>query len=285
MARLPSFIVCGAQRAGTTALHHYLRSHPQVYMPKAKETHFFDKHYWRGLEWYARFFKDAGEEHVAVGEATPSYMYIEEAALRIKRILPRVKLVVLLRHPVDRAYSHYWLEVRLGAEHLSFEEALIQEPRRLAEGSLYNRLHYSYLDRGRYHVQLERLMKLFPRENIFIATHREFREDPRALLKRLSRFLGIDPGYWEEGLAPRPYNVGRSPHSWLLHRGLVPLASKLSLDNPPTRLLRTILMAAATRPGYPPMRPRTRRMLLQHYEEWNRRLEKLTGMRLDWWYE
>ena len=282
-SRLPDFLICGAQRGGTTALYHYLRSHPQVYMPGKKELHFFDQNYHRGLKWYSRFFKQTCRDGCIVGEATPSYMYLEEVPQRIKRVLPDVKLIFVLRHPVDRAYSHYWLEVRLGLEPLSFEEALLKEPRRLATGSLFNRIHYSYIDRGRYAAQLERFLKLFPRRNIFVATHRELRSNPADLLARISRFLGIDHRYWENHAFTRGYNVGRSPRSWGIHRAGVTIARRLG-HSPPGILLRLGLMLLNTKRGYPPMRSGTRRMLLNHYKAWNKKLEKMLGLELDWWY-
>src|SRR5688572_14326389 len=116
-ARLPDFLIVGAMRSGTTSLHKYLQAHPDVFVASGKEVHFFDRRYGRGLDWYRSRFAGVTTERV-VGEATPAYMYDENAIARIAHDLPDARLIVVLRNPVDRAYSHYWRNRSRGRENL-----------------------------------------------------------------------------------------------------------------------------------------------------------------------
>lgn len=105
---LPNFLIVGAARAGTTSLYYYLKQHPDVFMSPKKEIDFFDvdKNFEKGLDWYERYFEGyTGQK--AIGEASPLYMYLEKVPKRIAKVIPDVKLIFILRNPVDRAYSHY----------------------------------------------------------------------------------------------------------------------------------------------------------------------------------
>ena len=130
--RLPDFLGIGTQKGGTTYLHGLLKQHPQVYLAYPKEVHFFSLHYDKGLNWYSHQF-DIATADQRCGEITPYYLFHPLAAERIATALPKVKLVVLLRDPVDRALSQYFHSKRLGLESLDLEEALIAEPRRLSD--------------------------------------------------------------------------------------------------------------------------------------------------------
>ena len=125
----PTFIIVGVMKAGATSLFGAVRRHPQVGKPSKKELHFFDrKNYTRlGMEWYEQHF-ELGPKQIAVGEATPAYVYEAETRERIAENLPDVRLIISLRDPVRRAYSHFWHSKRMGKEQLpTFEEALAAE--------------------------------------------------------------------------------------------------------------------------------------------------------------
>jgi hypothetical protein len=188
--RLPSFLIIGAMRSGTTSLHRYLLEHPAVFLPRAKEMHFFDDRYNLGLEWYASQFSIAGPES-RIGEATPNYMHDPVALDRISKIMPEARLVVILRNPVDRAYSHYWHNRARGREPLSFEEAIAAEPERLAR-SRQDRRTYSYVDRGRYYEQLMMIRDRLPNAHVFVCLFDDLVRDPRSLFAGLCEFLGVD---------------------------------------------------------------------------------------------
>lgn len=183
---LPSFLVIGAQRAGTTTFFSDLCQHAHVARPVGKELNFFNRDYWRGIDWYRSFFPTAASRRLArlrggdlvAGEATPYYLFHPAVPSRVAETLPDAKLIVLLRNPVDRAYSHYQKIRRMGFERLSFEEALDAEEKRLAGAeerlavdprnrNKHHRRH-AYLARGHYADQLERWYAHFPRDQILV---------------------------------------------------------------------------------------------------------------------
>ena len=190
------FLICGAQKAGTTSLDGYCRSHPALAMPAEKELHFFDNdHLFQDrdpdYDRYHQFYGFTGGK--LAGEATPVYLYWPEAAQRIHRYNPAMKLIVLLRHPAERAYSHWHMEFARGLEQLSFSDAIRQEPQRLAAAKPEQRRIWSYVDRGRYLGQLQRLWELFSREQVLVLQSDELRRAPQQALDRVSDFLDIAP--------------------------------------------------------------------------------------------
>jgi hypothetical protein len=154
MNRLPDFLICGAQKAGTTALTFYLRNHPGIFIPWKKELHFFDAdfNFNKGLDFYTRQFAGASQAQVT-GEGTPIYMYLNKIPGRIAPALPGIKLIFILRNPVDRAWSHYWDSVKRGKEEMSFEHAINLEEDRIIKDEVSKRF-FSYLDRGKYIDQI-----------------------------------------------------------------------------------------------------------------------------------
>jgi hypothetical protein len=164
---LPNFVIIGAQKSGTTSLYAYLRAHPDVFLAPGKEIHYFDSHLDEGLDWYKAKFAGATTERT-IGEATPNYMYFGEGLNRMAEVIPEARLVAILRNPVDRAYSHYWHERVRGREKLEFADAIAAEPARLATGDPQAIQCHSYVDRGRYLPQLQRVCELYPREAILV---------------------------------------------------------------------------------------------------------------------
>lgn len=192
-----TFLIAGTQKGGTTALAHFLAQHPQIFMARQKELHFFDRdRFFRGKEpdyaWYHRHF-EGSEGYRAVGEATPIYMYWPEAPARIHAYNPMMKFILILRNPVERAYSHYMMERRRWREFLPFRWAVRVEPLRAKlMPALFRRL-YSYVSRGMYAEQIERLLGYFPREQLLVLKTEELREEHDATLQRVCSFLGVDP--------------------------------------------------------------------------------------------
>ncbi len=184
--RLPDFIVIGAMKAGTTSLFEYLRAHPQVFMPPLKEMDFFveERNWSRGIEWYGRRFLRAGPDVLAVGEASPSYTKFPEhkrVPERIASYLPDVKLIYLVRDPIERIRSHYQHRVMVGTERAPIESAVLHDP--------------TYVDVSRYAVQIERYTNCFPRECILVLAAEELRAQRLATMHRVYRFLQIDPDF------------------------------------------------------------------------------------------
>lgn len=135
--KLPDFIIIGAQKCGTTSLFNYLSKHPDVSLPEEKEIHFFDKFYNKGINWYKKNFLNDG---MLTGEATPYYIYHPHVTVRISSCCPNAKLIVMLRNPIDRAYSNFSMEKQRNNEPLAtFEEAIAAEPKRINHDKNYLR--------------------------------------------------------------------------------------------------------------------------------------------------
>lgn len=191
--RLPDFICLGAMRCGTTTLWSLLDRQPGVFLPRIKELHYFDGYQggWdAGPAAYAAHFADAPADAVC-GEITPSYLYIEEACGRIRDLVPDVRLIAILRDPVERAWSHYWYEVCGGRETLSFRRAIDAEPRRLASGRIEERIHRSYFDRGLYAGQLQRFADAFGRDRLCVLDLKALIHDPEAAMRRVLGHIGV----------------------------------------------------------------------------------------------
>lgn len=205
---MPNFILIGAQKAGTTAIAHYLEQHPQVFMSPSKEPGFFafegnlpnfkgpgDQSLYSkiitNLEDYSKLFETATNE-IAIGEATTWYLYSQHAADNIKYHTPDAKLIAILRNPIDRAYSAYMHAVRDNREMLPFEEALEAEHQRITAGWEYL-WHYQAI--GRYAEQLERYYALFPAEQIQIYLYDDLQSKPERLVHDIFQFLNVDPGF------------------------------------------------------------------------------------------
>ena len=182
--RLPTFLLIGAMKAGTTSLYHYLAAHPQVAVPRYKAPEFFveEANWHRGIDWYRRQFPPAGGEVLAVGEASnayakyPRYRGVPE---RIAAHLPHVRLVYVVRDPVARIRSHYQTRVAEGSERAPFDEAVFVNP--------------IYLDYSRYALQIEQYRQHFPREQLLVVTSEELREAREPTMRRIYEFIGVDP--------------------------------------------------------------------------------------------
>jgi hypothetical protein len=200
---LPSVLIIGAQKAGTTSLFNYLVQHPNVLPSMRKEVHYFDFNYERGVTWYRGHFPYTHQlrRGFLTLDASPYYLVHPLVPQRAAQLLPGVKLVALLRNPVDRALSHYQHEVRGGRESLAFAEALEKEPERLAgeEDRLaadpsyysYNHHRYSYLRRGRYIDQLRRWTQHFPRSRLLVLQSEWLFSDPAGVTAVVHEFLGL----------------------------------------------------------------------------------------------
>jgi hypothetical protein len=218
---LPSVLIIGTQRGGSTSLFHYLVQHPDVFPPLGKEVHYFDFHYAGGIKWYRGRFPYARQLRGGrlTLDATPYYMMHPLAPQRAAQLLPDVKLIALLRNPITRALSHYQHEVSGGRESLSFPEALDRESERLAgeEERLrnephyysYNHHRYGYTRRGLYIEQLRRWVQHFPRSQLLVLQSEWLFRDPPEATAAVHRFLGLRPHRLERYEAYLPGNYQR----------------------------------------------------------------------------
>lgn len=250
---LPTFVIAGAQKCGTSTLVATLRRHPQVHMAKPKELHFFDRKRDEGLEWYAEQFTPKGKQ-IAWGEASPTYVYEDVARQAMCDGLPDAQFVVILRDPAKRAYSHFWHSQRLDFETVeTFEEALDLEPERMASPERRDRMRFSYLDRGHYIEQIEDLVARHDRDKVHVMLLDDLGNDRVPTLEKLMNFIGVDPAYASsiKEQHTNKYRVGE--------RGNQKVVS------------------------YPPMPPETRARLVEHFRPWNDRLGEWLGRDLSAW--
>jgi hypothetical protein len=226
---MPNFLVIGAMKAGTTALYSYLEQHPDVYMSPVKEPNFFcfegERPGFRApqdqeginrtsvtdIDDYRALFRGTRGE-AAIGEASHWYLYHPKAPGRIRHHIPEVRLIAVLRNPVERAYSQFLHFVRDGQEPLTdFAQALRAEDRRIRDHWAFGR----YASRGFYYSQLKRYYDLFDRDQIKVYLYEDLRADAPALLRDSFRFVGVDPTFVPE-LSVEP-NVSGIPRNRALH--------------------------------------------------------------------
>lgn len=191
-----NFIICGTQKGGTTALDAYLREHPEICMADCKEAHFFDNeaNFSGGSPDYSKYhalFKPL-KSHKMLGEATPIYMYWHDSPGRIRQYNPHIKLIILLRNPIERAYSHWNMERLRGADDLSFWEAIVNEKERCRKALPLQHRVYSYVDRGFYLKQLQRIWSYFPKNRVLIIKNEDLRKTPYQTLNGVCDFLEVD---------------------------------------------------------------------------------------------
>lgn len=218
---LPDFIIIGAQKSGTTSLYSCLGQHPQIFPPDRKEIHYFDggrhpgtDNYEKGEKWYRAHFplRMSMSDGDRAFEASPLYMFNPLVPERIFNLLPRARLIAILRNPTERAISHYFHEKRKGRESLPIMEAMLQEEQRLASaiackdyGSTDFR-HFSYKLRGMYRQQLEGFFRYFSRQQVLVLGSDEFFGKPDETLGKVFEFVGVDAGF--RAATTRLRNVG-----------------------------------------------------------------------------
>ena len=190
-----AFAIAGTQKGGTSALASYLYEHAELGLPTVKEAHFFDteENFSGGPVDYTSYhaqFSPAVRGRI-LGDATPIYMYWQPAAPRMLQYNPAMKLIMLLRNPVTRAYSHWNMERARGRDPLPFDEAIRSEEERCRAALPLQHRQFSYVDRGRYSRQLERLWTMFPQRQTLVMKSEELLNSPQAALSRVTDFLGV----------------------------------------------------------------------------------------------
>ena len=274
---LPNFLIIGVQKGATTWLANSLARHPDIFIPPQKELHFFHGHFDRGLSWYQAQFDDWTGQ-AAVGEATPGYIYYPEVPSRIRQTLgPDIKLIVSLRHPVDRAYSAFWMFLSRGIIPLEADFSTC----------FYGDRH-GLRQRGYYAVQLRRYLDHFPRQNFLILIYEELKQDNRQTLERCFEFLGVDRQFVDLAMQNRRNNkaieVSRFHYPVWKIRRMLRKSLPYNLDRLLADLGRRIFNRLPKQKAYRPLDPSLRQELLQEYRADIEQLEEILGREMSIWY-
>ncbi len=271
---LPTFVGIGVPRAGTTWLHTLLDGHPQVYLPtRRKEVRFFDRHFQRGLDWYEGFFCPPSEaaRYQAIGEISPQYLYGEGCPARISETLPTAKLLVMLRHPVDRAYSQYGFILQRRNFRGSFEGFILSRPRSL--------------EMGYYSTYLARYLQRFPRSQLLPLVFEEAVAEGSTVRADLASLLGVPESGFPTSI--RQVNASSMPRFRSIASVAVKTGRRLrrrhleSVVDLGGRLGMRRLMTSGTR--VPKLDDQLKKELSQRYLDEFDALEDLLGIDLGCW--
>ncbi len=291
----PNFFIVGAAKAGTTSLYSYLRQHPEIFMPEdVKEPHYFAQVrptraqryaspvFVSDRDSYLRLFREARGRR-AIGEASPSYLWCEEAPARIKAAVPEARIIVMLRDPIERAYSHYLMDFREGMQHLPFFEALKEDWHRAEKGWAVSNL---YVELGCYAPQIDRYLRLFGEDRVHILFHDDLRRlaaGDRRVLADVLRFLDVDVAALERIDTTRIENGFAAPRSeWARRIAGAPWARWIGNTFLPHNIGVGIFNRFFVRQSVPPppMDPRARAWLTELLEPEIRAVETLLGRHL-----
>jgi hypothetical protein len=290
---MPNFLIIGAQKAGTTSLYYYLKQHPQIYMTREKEAHFFsyenEKLNFRdsnrnltipitNIEDYRKLFQGVSNE-IAIGEASPSYLYISKSVERIQHHIPDVKLIAILRNPIDRAYSNFLHCIKEGSEPLSnFKQALQAENIRICDNRWDPRLHY--IQKGFYFTQLKRFFDRFDHRQIRVYLYEDLQNNPVGIVQEIFQFLSVDQKFVPD--VSSKYNVSGIPKNktlQVLMTGLTPISTRLK-PLLPAKLSQAIKKQILMKPEFP---LEMRGQLVQVYQEDILKLQDLIQRDISKW--
>jgi hypothetical protein len=310
--QLPNFLIIGARKAGTTTLYEYLRHHPQIYMSNPKEPEFFsyNERYHQGVEWYASLFSQAAP-HQVCGEASTGYTHqlplIPEIPERIFKLLPQVKLIYIVRNPIDRAYSCYLQQIKVSqvrrrrANQPAFKipetfEELLQRGRQVLDAEDYME-GIEPIASSNYMENIEQYLKFFPRESFLFLLLDDLNKHPQKVLRQICQFIGVDENVDLMAQKPIAANVGRAfAEGFIRERITAPLRSIPVIANtaallPQTtrdrayQLLKKLPMTQQIEKQYlpQPMLPETRKMLLEKFQVPNQKLSQFIQRDLSHW--
>lgn len=256
----PDFLIIGFPKCGTTSLYEYLIEHPDIYPPIGKEIDYFDRLYNKGIDWYKVRFPSIFQKNYSkkicgkkflTGEATPRYIIHPHASERIKKIIPNSKFIVILRNPVDRAFSHYQMNLKNDYEYYSFDEAIKNEKKRIEgryEKMIKDQNYYSwdydlfaYMQQGIYFEKIKKWLEIFPKEQFLFIQSEIFLKNPSVVYHQTLNFLQLSK--WE----PEEYRL-----------------FKKSSDDQSN------------------INPQLRKQLIDFFKPYNEKLFELIGTRFDW---
>lgn len=308
---LPSFLIAGERRCGSTSLGKWIQEHPDIYLhPRFDLSYFIDDELVGAKEWseghvddrkwssvhtpdeYSSMFAEANG-HAAIGEKSADYLYWPQSHQRMIDFVPDIRVLITLRNPIARAWSHYWNEVGKGRETLDFEEALEREDDR-RHASDYASFHLAYRSRGYYDETLEAFLNVVPREQVLVTTIERNRAEPEKSLRRVYEFIGVDPNKGLN-LAGTQHNTNwtnfstsKIPGLAKIEDGLIYLIKRTTrrlVRDPFDRRklqLKLISKFRKTKADFE-MDPPTRASLAETYRPHVKRLEEILGRNLTEW--
>ncbi len=299
---MPNFLIIGAAKSGTTALDRYLKEHPQIYMSPIKELNFFAlegedcekfkknllknsdlPNFITDLETYRIFFKKVAKE-IAIGESSPLYLLHPKAPERIKHYIPKVKIIAILRDPVERAYSDFLFVRSRGSEPIpDFHKALKAESERIEKNYWFR---WYYKQRGFYFIQLQRYFDLFDKEQIKIYLYEDLKKDSLAVVQDIFRFLNVDDTFVPD--IGKKHNVTYLPKNQAVHQ----LVTSKSIANIARSLLPLNFRSNIkkqfvniNRQKTSPLKPEVRQQYIEEFREEILNLQDLIGRDLSKWLE
>lgn len=290
--RLPNFFIVGAPKAGTTSLYYYLKRHPEVFMSSIKEPNFFSYeetvkqnlyHKEKGvgtLSEYKQLFESANGRHKAVGEASVSYLFYPSVPEKIRQLVPDARIIMSLRNPVDRAFSHYYMEHKLGYVNEPLED-IVGGKTRHKNATLW---YQQYVELGLYYEQVKRYLDLFGKDQVKIFIYDELSSDMEGMILNVFNFLGIDPSFRPE--LEDKYNTYSTPRNTLFRaiysqKNLRLLARKIIPDDKVEAIKNLFL----TRRKKPDKHDETVDRMNSIFKPDIIKLEKLLNKDLSHWYE
>jgi len=291
----PNFLIIGAPKSGTTSIAHSISQHPDIFMPDV-ESDFFPLEYEKGAKFYwDTYFKDwKGED--TIGERYTSNLYIPYVPSRMKEFAPEAKLFVIVRNPVERAHSEWWMYSAQDFERAPFLEAIAENLKRVEAGTFLDkeqernswkkRLSYqagkvdlsTYVEAGYYAQYIKRYLKFFPSSQLKIVFFEDIQKDAAKVTRDAWKFLGVNPDVQFQEVAAQNAALSKE----YIH--LVRLAKRSRLVKIlPTSLKRSVKQFFSKAQNRPSIDESTRQLLLRHYYPHNRKLERLTGRDLSHW--
>lgn len=285
----PDFIIAGAAKSGTTSLARYLAAHPKIKV-LGERLEFFGEYSnprFRDIDTqaYAQMMNSEENTEYMVGEKSVSYLYSRTAVNEIAAMVPDTKIIVVLRNPVDRAYSDYWHRVRTGVEKLSFSEALDAEPQRIADGARFE-LHYATY--GLYADRLKDYIARFGRDRVLILFYQDLKDDPASVVESTFDYLGVSPS--TDGIDFVVHNKGGNATSLPVRLALrvaqnksVTETLKRLLPSRLTKFLTAYLVRRSSAGTYPDIKPEDKERLIRFFDVSISELEQMTGRDLTQW--
>jgi hypothetical protein len=288
----PNFFIVGAQKAGTTSMYFYLKEIPGVYMSPRKEPHYFAPHavqtrvvdVIRDKKEYLKLFKNA-RGYIAVGEATPIYLWDPDTPKLIHQTVPHARIIIILRDPVERAYSNFLMKMKYSGINSSFYDELMRDYK--SQETQFGRSNM-YVEFGMYYEQVKRYFDIFGREQVKVIIFEEFIQHPEQTVNEVLAFLGINYNVREIREQHNPYSIPRNPRAlwifaffrWLRARNIrfykiLNLLPDSIVESLPEKIL-------FKRKQKPKIEPEAVKFLQEIYREDVIRLESFLGRSLPW---